>query len=94
MKKRNYKTMHEGTNQLLAEGNTEFPAHVASDEHQKETQSFQHMLQAMNTRRKHRVFTAHVASDERQKETQSFQHMLQAMNTRRKHRVFSTCCKR
>ena len=36
MKKRNYKTMHEGTNQLLTEGNTEFSAHVASAEHQKE----------------------------------------------------------
>ena len=36
MKKRNCKTMHEGTNQQLTEGNTEFSAHAASDEHQKE----------------------------------------------------------
>ena len=34
-KKINYKTMQEGSNQLLSEGNTEFSAHVASDIHEK-----------------------------------------------------------
>ena len=36
VKRKDYKTMHEGTNQALTEGSTEFSAHVASDTHEKE----------------------------------------------------------
>ena len=35
-KKRNYKAMQEGSDQVLSEGNTEFSAHVASDTHNKD----------------------------------------------------------
>ena len=31
-----YKAMHEGSGQILTEGNTEFSAHVATEEHRKE----------------------------------------------------------
>ena len=35
-KKRDYKAMQEGSNQILTEGNTEFSTHVATDEHSRE----------------------------------------------------------
>ena len=38
--KKDYRRMHEGTNQILTEGNTEFSAHVASDEHEKDDFEF------------------------------------------------------
>ena len=34
--KKDYKAMHEGSGQILTEGNTEFSAHVATEEHRKE----------------------------------------------------------
>ena len=36
VRRKDYRTMHDGTNQILTEGNTEFSAHVASDEHEKD----------------------------------------------------------
>ena len=36
MKKKDYKTMHEGGQQQLTEGSTEFSAHIASDTHTKD----------------------------------------------------------
>ena len=35
-KSKDYKRIHEGADQVLSEGNTEFSAHVASDSHEKE----------------------------------------------------------
>ena len=35
-KQKDYKRIHEGADQVLSEGNTEFSAHVASDSHEKE----------------------------------------------------------
>ena len=35
-RKKDYKTIQEGSDQILSEGNTEFSAHVASDVHSKE----------------------------------------------------------
>lgn len=34
-KRKDYKSIHEGSNQVLTEGNTEFSAHVATDTHEK-----------------------------------------------------------
>lgn len=38
--KKDYRRIHEGTNQILTEGNTEFSAHVASDTHEKDDFEF------------------------------------------------------
>ena len=35
-KTKDYKRIHEGADQVLSEGNTEFSAHVASDSHERE----------------------------------------------------------
>ena len=35
-KKKDYKVVNEGSDQILSEGNTEFSAHVASDRHSKD----------------------------------------------------------